>query len=1003
MTSLDIRVSSNFPGRPFLRMARQLCARLNLDVRFSYPTDDTIHMRSRYARGAFDWDVIFVRVDPWHDGPDGRATATPLETHVMRLERSLQSNGASVARGSIVCVCPVPGELATPTTARSEETLRARLMGIPRIQVIDGRMIAARYRVNDVFRASGPLKYHFYTNDFYVALAASVMRIVHCQERVPIKAIAVDADHTLWNGSCAESQYDRLDVGAGREELQRRLRRMRDHGVPLCLLSQNVRPDIEKAFALNPTMPLSLHDFTIVADGWDPKPEKLRRAATQLNISLETFAFIDDNPGQCQAMRTAAPAVRTIQLPQADDEVRGFVERLWILDSAANTSEDVSRETHYRLEHRRNALRHTAPSQEEFTAALDLRVAIRDATDADLPRIVQLSERVSQFTTNPARLTMQEVRAAVDSPTIQCLVVDVSDRFGDYGVVGAVITRGCTGHAVEIQHLLLSCRALHRGVEQYVLRHLAAAAMQNGLAFLRFRIRCTERNLPARRFLAQARGDAEKDAVCEGHVDLDAHAARSFRSYDFQDAAVDALATSEANDESGSFLQDIAAATDAPALHAAIFDAEMAVSPDKSSRAYGLWVTAIQHTWEDVLGVCGIGLDDDLFGRWGASSVDALLACADIKDALDVSLSLAECLSLPSINQQAEATMHRTDIAIPGLVHYSTGSKSPVVFFPPAGGLAYAYLELARHICRGRSTYLLQASELVDRGAPLLSIAEQVERFSQQISMIGQRPQILVGWSFGSITAYEMAQRLAAQKVPVLLLLFDPPSKLSTIDSALPLAGEPPGDCKDPVKRFFDLLDPTATDVRSLAAIARDIYGGALPDHIDQHALWSDLLHRLLAAVPTGQRNHLLLPEYDDADVLRGACVWKNNQLLSSHYEPRDASPSLRCGVFLSTEAGPEHILASALGPAAVETRSYPLRSVEGLSAHSALMERENVALFLQDVREAIAQFDSIYPVRKHDEPFTRWGDTEDLVQPAMTSGPRDWLPMQLPVHGFDV
>jgi predicted enzyme involved in methoxymalonyl-ACP biosynthesis len=70
--------------------------------------------------------------------------------------------------------------------------------------------------------------------------------------------------------------------------------------------------------------------------------------------------------------------------------------------------------------------------------------------------------------------------------------MEVSDRLGDYGLVGAaVIIQG------EIVGLAISCRALGMGVEHRFLRHILDEMKESSMP-LSGRIIPTSRNIPAR-------------------------------------------------------------------------------------------------------------------------------------------------------------------------------------------------------------------------------------------------------------------------------------------------------------------------------------------------------------------------------------------------------------------------------------------------------------------------------------------------------------------------
>ena len=62
------------------------------------------------------------------------------------------------------------------------------------------------------------------------------------------------------------------------------------------------------------------------------------------------------------------------------------------------------------------------------------------------------------------------------SGAVECIAVEVSDRFGDYGLVGAALYE-TRADALWVETLLMSCRALGRGVEHRVLARLGEIAL----------------------------------------------------------------------------------------------------------------------------------------------------------------------------------------------------------------------------------------------------------------------------------------------------------------------------------------------------------------------------------------------------------------------------------------------------------------------------------------------------------------------------------------------
>ena len=165
------------------------------------------------------------------------------------------------------------------------------------------------------------------------------------------------------------------------------------------------------------------------------------------------------------------------------------------------TREDGVRTAQYLQERDRKQLRMQVTSLAEFLAALDLQVAIRPLEERDLARSAQLTQRVNQFNLSSIRRSEAELNALWRSRTLEGWVVEVSDRFGDYGQVGLLLFEANKSDSFRIDSFLLSCRALGRGVEHQMLAALGALAQERGLHSLELPFVETSRNRPMRDFL----------------------------------------------------------------------------------------------------------------------------------------------------------------------------------------------------------------------------------------------------------------------------------------------------------------------------------------------------------------------------------------------------------------------------------------------------------------------------------------------------------------------
>ena len=63
-------------------------------------------------------------------------------------------------------------------------------------------------------------------------------------------------------------------------------------------------------------MTLRLEHIAAHRINWEPKPQNIASLASSLNLGLDSFVFLDDNPVECALMRAELPQVATLQIPK---------------------------------------------------------------------------------------------------------------------------------------------------------------------------------------------------------------------------------------------------------------------------------------------------------------------------------------------------------------------------------------------------------------------------------------------------------------------------------------------------------------------------------------------------------------------------------------------------------------------------------------------------------------------------------------------------------------
>ena len=294
------------------------------------------------------------------------------------------------------------------------------------------------------------------------------------------KVLLVDFDNTLWAGVVGEGDVVQ-DTRA-----QQILKELQLAGILLVAMSKNDPESIRWD-----EMVLAPDDFVLHKINWNPKPQSVEEVAAQLDLDPASFVLVDDNPVERELVRQAWPSVRV--LDPADQGTWDQLRMMLAFPNTRRTDEAARRTEMYReAAARREAITSTV-DYASMMSTLSLAAGWRRAGLPDVDRVQELMSRTNQFNTTTLRLTKSEVADLIRSPDTDVWVATLSDRFGDLGLVGVVITTRELKRLV-FDAVVMSCRAMGFGLENLLLRGPIDAADGPTQAVGRFV--ATERNSP---------------------------------------------------------------------------------------------------------------------------------------------------------------------------------------------------------------------------------------------------------------------------------------------------------------------------------------------------------------------------------------------------------------------------------------------------------------------------------------------------------------------------
>ena len=318
-----------------------------------------------------------------------------------------------------------------------------------------------------------------------------------------IKCVVWDIDNTLLDGVYLESPGQPPPADP---DLAAVLLELSGRGILHALASRN--PPEAAGYVQTATGA----QFAAARCGWDSKAASVRSIAAELDVATDALAFVDDDMIERAEVAAALPEVLVltpedaVQAPQWPD-----------FSPPVLTAEGRRRAEMYAARQRRLAEAAAfGGSREEFLRHAGTRITIRQASAADLPRLHELSVRTRQLNSGDVALSQDDLAALVSSPAQLVATVALRDRYGDDGIVGcAVLGRNGQGRW-PVPVLMMSCRALGRGVLDALLGWLCRAAAAAGATGLTVPCLVTDRNVPLRLALAAAGLRAAPGSVTAG-------------------------------------------------------------------------------------------------------------------------------------------------------------------------------------------------------------------------------------------------------------------------------------------------------------------------------------------------------------------------------------------------------------------------------------------------------------------------------------------------------
>lgn len=298
------------------------------------------------------------------------------------------------------------------------------------------------------------------------------------------KVLTLDLDNTLWSGIIGDDGKENIKLGIESaegmafEDFQKYIKQLSKLGILLTICSKN-EEEVAKTGFEHPSSVLKEDDFIVIKANWEPKYINIEKTREALNLMLDSFVFIDDNPAEREIVRKNLPQVVVPNLTVPEEYLK-ILDWSGFFEVTSISNDDKNRKQLYQV----NLLRQNVSNQfldyKEYLINLKMSCKIETFREENMERITQLTNKTNQFNFTTIRYTETQLREFFQSENYISFSSRLVDKYGDNGIVSVLIGEIHQG-IVTINLWVMSCRVFKRDLELAMFDYLVKICKERNI------------------------------------------------------------------------------------------------------------------------------------------------------------------------------------------------------------------------------------------------------------------------------------------------------------------------------------------------------------------------------------------------------------------------------------------------------------------------------------------------------------------------------------------
>ena len=319
------------------------------------------------------------------------------------------------------------------------------------------------------------------SSDGHELISQYLYKILDKLKTTAKKVLILDCDNTLWGGVIGEDGIDNIQIGQDGKgkaflDFQKKIKLLSQTGVLLCISSKNNQDDVMEVFNNHQNMQIKKRDIVSFKVNWKEKYLNIKEISEELNLSLDSMVFWDDNPLERNKIKKFLPTVTVID---PFDDISLWPKQIQEIEyfSKLNSSkEDKNKLEQYKIRSKFLDQKKTSTNEIEYLKSINIKPKILELNKDNISRATQMTQKTNQFNLRTKRYSLSDLTNFKKNKLYEIRLVSLKDIYGDHGIVGMFILKKLNKNEVFLDTFLISCRVFGRYLETWMMYQIKKIA-----------------------------------------------------------------------------------------------------------------------------------------------------------------------------------------------------------------------------------------------------------------------------------------------------------------------------------------------------------------------------------------------------------------------------------------------------------------------------------------------------------------------------------------------